>query len=110
MPSRIELEQRARVVGITPSTYPNDSKLEQRVLYAEKNAATATATLNTTTLTENGTAPTTLDQIKLGAITYTYVSALTEAAATVTVTDGNSVNFSDGDFITIGSQTYRFKT
>lgn len=36
MPSRAELELRAAAVNVTPSAYPNDSKLEQKVLYQEK--------------------------------------------------------------------------
>lgn len=37
MPSRAELELRASAVNVSPAAYPNDSKLEQKVLYAEKN-------------------------------------------------------------------------
>jgi hypothetical protein len=110
MPSRVELEQRARVLGITASNYPNDSQLDQRIKYAEKNAATQAGTLNTTTLTQNGSAPTNGDTLTLGANIYTYVTALTETAASQTITDGNGTNFSDGDFITIGTTSYRFKT
>lgn len=45
MPSRAELNLRARVVNVDPSTYPNDSKLEQKVLYEEKNIAAGASTV-----------------------------------------------------------------
>lgn len=45
MPSRAELNLRARVVNVDPSTYPNDSKLEQKVLYEEKNLAAGASTV-----------------------------------------------------------------
>lgn len=44
MPSRAELNLRARMCNITAANYPNDSKLEQKVLYEEKNAAAASGT------------------------------------------------------------------
>jgi hypothetical protein len=42
MAHRAELELRAAAVNVDTSTYPNDSKLEQAVIYAEK-AVTATS-------------------------------------------------------------------
>lgn len=39
MPSRAELELRAAAVNVTAANYPNDSKLEQAVIYAEKSVA-----------------------------------------------------------------------
>jgi len=36
MASRAELELRAAAVNVTASSYPNDSKLEQKVLYEEQ--------------------------------------------------------------------------
>lgn len=111
MPSRIELEQRARVVGINPASYPNDSRLEQRLLYAERNAATVAGTLQSTTLTSNATAPSNGDQILLGVTrTYTYVTALTEALASVTLTGSNAANATNGSTLTIGGTTYIFVT
>ncbi len=45
MPSREELNLRANAVNVAHATYANDSKLEQAVIYAEKNiTSTATAT------------------------------------------------------------------
>lgn len=44
MPSRAELELRAAAVNIDATTYPNDSKLEQKVIYEER---IMTATTNT---------------------------------------------------------------
>lgn len=110
MPARIELEQRARVLGITPGSYLNDSQLEQRVIYAETNALTATATLNTTTLTQNGTAPSNGDTLTLGSVVYTYVAALTEVAASCVLTGTNAANATNGSTVTIGTTTYTFMT
>lgn len=47
MPSRAELELRAAAANVTATNYPNDSTLEQAVLYAEK-AMTAQAGTATT--------------------------------------------------------------
>lgn len=47
MASRAELELRAAPLNITVANYPNDSKLEQAVIYAEK-AMTAQAAAATT--------------------------------------------------------------
>lgn len=48
MASRAELELRAAGVNIDPVNYPNDSKLEQKVIYEEKaRTATSTATVKT---------------------------------------------------------------
>lgn len=110
MPSRIQLENRARVVGIDPALYVNDSKLEQRIIYNENKAATVTGTLANTTLTSDATNNANADTITIGAAIYTYVTTLTEVAATNTITDGNGVNVSDGDILTINTISYRFKT
>ncbi len=45
MPSRAELNLRARVCNINPASYPNDSVLEQKVLYAEKTLAAGASTI-----------------------------------------------------------------
>ncbi len=42
MPARAELVARANALNITVANYANDSKLEQAVLYAEKNLTTST--------------------------------------------------------------------
>ncbi len=41
MPSRSELVARANALNITVANYPNDSKLEQAVIYAQNNLTTA---------------------------------------------------------------------
>lgn len=58
MPSRHELNLRAYAMGFDPSAVPNDSKLEQKVLFLEKNQTktAVTGTAPTTTLTSSGTA------------------------------------------------------
>jgi hypothetical protein len=108
MPSRAHLELQARMLGVNPSNYPNDSKLEQRVLWELENASTVTGALSTGTLT--GTAnPANGDTITIGSRTYTYATALTEAAATNTILS-NGTNVSPNDQVTINSQTYTFVT
>lgn len=54
MPSRNELAIRAGAVGFDHTTIPNDSKLEQKVLWLEKRQTTITGTAPTTTLTTTG--------------------------------------------------------
>lgn len=56
MAQRNELAVRAAAVGFDHTTVPNDSKLEQKLLYIEKRASAITGTAPTTTLTSSGTA------------------------------------------------------
>lgn len=109
MPSRAELVNRANVMGLDPSNYPNDSKLEQKVIYLETNASTMAGTLATGTLTTTGTAPTDGDQVKIGDITYTFKTALSEVKATATLTSTGTVP-ADGDTVTINGLQYTFRT
>lgn len=45
MPSRAELELRAAKANVVSANYPNDSKFEQAIAFAEKSStATSTAT------------------------------------------------------------------
>lgn len=45
MPSRAELELRAAKANVASASYPNDSKFEQAIIYAENNStATSAAT------------------------------------------------------------------
>ena len=55
MPSRQELNLRARVVNIAAGSYPNDSNLEQVVLNAEKNVAAAAGTATVLAVSNAGT-------------------------------------------------------
>lgn len=107
MPSRAELSQRARAVGLDPTTYPNDSKLEQRVIYEENNLVASSGTLATGTLTMTDV-PTDGDTMTIGDITYTFVDDLTEAKATAVLTASGV--FADGETVSIGDVTYTFKT
>lgn len=109
MPNRASLNLRARNVGIDPANYPNDSKLEQRVLYEEKQAGTASGTLATGTLTSDATNVSNNETFTIGGRTYTFKTTLTEVNATQTLTS-DATNPSDGDTISIGDQTYTFKT
>lgn len=110
MPSRIELENRARVVGIDASLYPNDSKLEQRVIYNENNASTVAAVLATGTLTSDATNNSDGETVTIGPVVYTWKTALTEALASGTVTSSNAANASDGDTVLAGGVLYTFRT
>lgn len=107
MPSRNELVIRASAVGIDPANYPNDSKLEQKVLYMEKNGTAYTETLGTGVLTGTGDL-TSGDKVTIGDTTYTFKSSLSEVKATglLTCTDV----FSDGETVSIEGVTYTFRT
>lgn len=75
MPSRAELETRAAAVSVTAANYPNDSKLEQAVIYAEKTRTPSTAEVKasgTLTLSGNAVAGETLT---VGGVVYTFVAA-----------------------------------
>lgn len=98
----------ANAVGITPSSYPNDSKLEQKVFYLLKNGTTYTETLGVGTLTQSGAA-TTGDQILVGNRTYTYRTALTGVKATGLLTS-DATAFADGETVTIEGKSYTFRT
>lgn len=79
MASRNELAVRAAAVGFDHTTIPNDSKLEQKVLYLEKRATTVSGTAPTTTLTSSGTAGND-ETFTIGNRTYKMKTALTGAA------------------------------
>ena len=104
MPSRNELNARARSVGIDPASYPNDSRLEQKVLYLEKNGTTFTETLGTGVFTIAGADVAAADTITVGNRVYTFVTNLTGVKATSTLT--NATSFSAGETFTIDGRTY----
>ncbi len=109
MPSRNELNMRAAAVGLDPSTIANDSKLEQKVLYLEKNSSTVTGTAPTTTLTSSGTASNG-ETFTIGSRVYTLRTALTGATYATGVLTSTGTAPSDGDTVTVGSTTYTFRT
>jgi hypothetical protein len=79
MPSRAELNIRAAAVGLDQSTIPNDSKLEQKVLFLEKRQTAITGTAPTTTLTSSGVAVAG-ETVSVGNVTYTWRAAITAAS------------------------------
>lgn len=79
MPSRNELNVRAAAVGFDPSTIANDSKLEQKVLWLEKNSSTVTGTAPTGTITSSGVAVAG-ETITIGDVVYTWRAAITAAS------------------------------
>lgn len=81
MPSRNELNVRAAAVGFDASTIANDSKLEQKVLYLEKNSSPAiTGTAPTGTITSSGVAVAD-ETITIGSVTYTWKAAVDNTVA-----------------------------
>lgn len=108
MPQRNELVTRANAVGITPSNYPNDSKLEQKVLYMEKFGTTYTETLGTGVFTTAGADVVANDTATIGNTVYTFVTTLSGVKATGLLTTTGV--FSDGDTVTIEGKTYTFRT
>lgn len=108
MPSRAELVNRANVMGLDPASYPNDSKLEQKVIYLETNASTMAGTLAAGTVTASGVAVA-AETITIGSKTYTWRAALTGAKATSVLTSDATAP-SDGDTVTINGRTYTYKT
>lgn len=80
MASRNELNMRAAAVGFDGSTIANDSKLEQKVLWLEKNSSPAiTGTAPTTTLTSSGVAVAG-ETVTIGDVVYTWRAAITAAS------------------------------
>lgn len=108
MPSRAQLELRARVVGVTTTNYPNDSALEQRVIYEEKAASTVAGALATGTITSDATNPSDGDTATIGSYVYTFKTALGDAAATNTLTSNNT-QVTAADTVTVNGQVYTFR-
>lgn len=108
MPQRNELVARAAVLGLDPTTISNDSKLEAKILYLEKNASANTGAIATTTLTSDTTTVAPNDTVTLNLRVYTFVTALTEVAASGTLSTTGS--FSDGDLVVVDGITYIMRT
>lgn len=79
MPARNELNMRARAVGFDGATIPNDSKLEQKVIWLEKNAAAKTGTAAVSTLTSDNTEVADGDTVTIGPITYRFKTLIAQA-------------------------------
>ena len=106
MPARNELVIRAHAVNIDPANYPNDSKLEQKVLYMEKFGTAYTETLGTGVFTIAGADVVAAETITIGNRTYTFVAALSGAKATGTYTNASTAVA--GTTVTIDGVTYTY--
>lgn len=109
MSARNELAVRARAVGLDHTAYPNDSKLEQKLLWLEKRATTFTGAAATGVLTSDNTNNSDGETVTVGSQIYTFKTALTGTLASGTLTSDATAP-SDGDTFTIGGQTYVFRT
>lgn len=109
MPSRNELVTRGNAVGLTASSYPNDSKFEQKILYLEKFGTTYTETLGTGVFTTAGADVANGDTATIGNTTYTFVTALTGVKATGLLTSDATAP-ADGDVVTIEGRAYTYRT
>lgn len=85
MPSREQLNRRARVAGLDPATIQNDSVLEQRVNYLEANADAVTGAVGTGTLTSDTTNVSNNDTVTVDGRVYTFKTTLTGAADEVKI-------------------------
>lgn len=106
---RNELSVRARVVGLDHTLYPNDSKLEQKLLWLEKNATAFTGASATGVLTSDNTNNADAETVTIGSQTYTYKTTLTGTLASGTLTSDATAP-SDGDRVTIDGISYTFRT
>lgn len=79
MPSRADLELQAAALSVTASNYPNDSKLEQAVIYAKTRQSFAAAVAASGTLTSDNTELTDGDTVTIGSTVYRFKDTMAQA-------------------------------
>lgn len=109
MSARNELAVRARAVGLDHTTYPNDSKLEQKLLWLEKRATTFAGAAATGVLTSDNTNNADAETVTIGSQVYTFKTALSGVKATGVLTS-DATAFADGETVTIEGIQYTFRT
>ncbi len=97
MAQRNELAMRARVVGLDPSTIPNDSKLEQKVLWLERYAGAVTGTAPASTLTSDNTELSDGDTVTINLRVYRFKN--TPAQINDIKRDGTTADTTLGNFV-----------
>ena len=114
MASRSFLNLVARAVNLDPTSYANDSKLEQAVIYALKTTV-GDSVKASGVLTSDATAPSDDDTVTIGGYTYTFKTTLTGAAFEVFIGVSaavaldnlkSAINASAGAGTTYGTGTY----
>lgn len=97
MAQRNELAMRARNVGLDPTTIPNDSKLEQKILWLERYSGALTGTAPASTLTSDNTELADGDTVTINLRVYRFKD--TPAQINDIKRDGSTADTTLGNFV-----------